>query len=133
MAKKARSFSHVEAQDALERLNGTKPTGEELVYDLLRIFCGYGDGNIRRIRDGVGNKASDGRTVLIPNLIAYRPKGTLDFHDEIKAMQADGVSALIECGPGKVLCGLNRKIDKSLELANICDKDSLNKAIELIK
>lgn len=89
MAKKARSFSHVEAQDALERLNGTKPTGEELVYDLLRIFCGYGDGNIRRIRDGVGNKASDGRTVLIPNLIAYRPKGTLDFHDEIKAMQAD--------------------------------------------
>lgn len=89
MAKKIKSFSHIEAQDALERLNETKPTGEELVYDLLRIFCGYGDGNIRRIRDGVGNKAKDGRTVLIPNLIAYRPKGELDFHDEIKAMQKD--------------------------------------------
>lgn len=89
MAKKIKSFSHIEAQDALERLNETKPTGEELVYDLLRIFCGYGDGNIRRIRDGVGNKAKDGRTVLIPNLIAYRPKGELDFHDEIKAMQED--------------------------------------------
>ena len=89
MAKKTKSFSHIEAQDALERLNETRPTGEELVYDLLRIFCGYGDGNIRRIRDGVGNKAKDGRTVLIPNLIAYRPKGELDFHDEIKAMQAD--------------------------------------------
>ena len=89
MAKKTKSFSHIEAQDALECLNETKPTGEELVYDLLRIFCGYGDGNIRRIRDGVGNKAKDGRTVLIPNLIAYRPKGELDFHDEIKAMQAD--------------------------------------------
>ena len=63
--------------------------GEELVYDLLRIFCGYGDGNIRRIRDGVGNKAKDGRTVLIPNLISYRSKGELDFHDEIKAMQED--------------------------------------------
>ena len=89
MAKKTKSFSHIEAQDALEYLNKTKPTGEELVYDLLRIFCGYGDGNIRRIRDGVGNKAKDGRTVLIPNLIAYRPKAELDFHDEIKAMQAD--------------------------------------------
>ena len=89
MAKKTKSFSHIEAQDALEHLNETKPTGEELVYDLLRIFCGYGDGNIRRIQDGVGNKAKDGRTVLIPNLIAYRPKGELDFHDEIKAMQAD--------------------------------------------
>ena len=63
MAKKTKSFSHIEAQDALEHLNETKPTGEELVYDLLRIFCGYGDGNIRRIRDGVGNKAKDGRTV----------------------------------------------------------------------
>lgn len=89
MAKKVKSFSHIEVQDALEHLNETKPTGEELVYDLLRIFCGYGDGNIRRIRDGVGNKTKDGRTVLIPNLIAYRPKAELDFHDEIKAMQAD--------------------------------------------
>lgn len=89
MAKKTKSFSHIEAQDALEHLNETKPTGEELAYDLLRIFCGYGDGNIRRIREGVGNKAKDGRTVLIPNLISYRPKGELDFHDEIKAMQAD--------------------------------------------
>lgn len=89
MAKKTKSFSHIEAQDALEHLNETKPTGEKLVYDLLRIFCGYGDGNIRRIRDGVGNKAKDGRTVLIPNLIAYRPKAELDFHDEIKAMQAN--------------------------------------------
>ena len=89
MAKKTKSFSHIEAQDALEHLNETKPTGEKLVHDLLRIFCGYGDGNIRRIRDGVGNKAKDGRTVLIPNLIAYRPKAELDFHDEIKAMQAD--------------------------------------------
>ena len=89
MAKKAKSFSHVEAQDALERLGEAKPTDDGLVYDLLRIFCGYGDGNIRRIRDGVGNKAKDGRTVLIPNLIAYRPKAELDPHDEIKAMQAD--------------------------------------------
>lgn len=89
MAKKTKSFSHIEAQDALERLGDTKPTGEQLVYDLLRIFCGYGDGNIRRIRDGVGNKAKDGRTVLIPGLIAYRPKAELDFHDEIKAMQSD--------------------------------------------
>lgn len=89
MAKKTKSFSHIEAQDALEKLNESKPSGEELIYSLLRIFCGYGDGNIKRIRDGVGNKAKDGRTVLIPNLIAYRPKGEFDFYDEIKDMQAD--------------------------------------------
>lgn len=89
MAKKTKSFSHIEAQDALEKLNESHPSGEELVYHLLSIFCGYGEGNIRRIREGVGNKAKDGRTILIPNLIAYRPKGLLDFHDEIRDMQSD--------------------------------------------
>lgn len=89
MAKKTKSFSHIEAQDALEKLNELHPSGEELVYHLLSIFCGYGEGNIRRIREGVGNKAKDGHTILIPNLIAYRPKGLLDFHDEIKEMQSD--------------------------------------------
>lgn len=89
MAKKTKSFSHIEAQDALEKLNELHPSGEELVYHLLSIFCGYGEGNIRRIREGVGNKAKDGHTILIPNLIAYRPKGLLDFHDEIKDMQSD--------------------------------------------
>ena len=88
MAKK-KSFSHIEAQDALEQLGQSHPSGEEIVYELLRIFCGYGDGLIRRIREGVGNKAKDGRTVLIANTIAYRPKGDLDFYDEIKAMQTD--------------------------------------------
>lgn len=89
MAKKTKSFSHIEAQDALEVLSRSNPSGEGLVYELLRIFCGYGDGNIRRIREGVGNKAKDGRTILIPNIIAYRSKGELDFHDEIKSMQND--------------------------------------------
>ena len=114
MAKKAKSFSHVEAQDALERLGEAKPTGDGLVYDLLRIFCGYGDGNIRRIRDGVGNKAKDGRTVLIPNLIAYRPKAELDPHDEIKAMQADPKIAkhsprLYVVSDGQVIVALDPK------------------------
>ena len=114
MAKKAKSFSHVEAQDALERLGEAKPTGDGLVYDLLRIFCGYGDGNIRRIRDGVGNKAKDGRTVLIPNLIAYRPKAELDPHDEIKAMQADPKIArhsprLYVVSDGKTIVALDPK------------------------
>lgn len=89
MAKNTKSFSHIEAQDALEKLNESHISGEELIYHLLAIFCGYGEGNLRRIREGVGNKAKDGRTILIPNLIAYRSKGQLDLHDEIKDMQSD--------------------------------------------
>jgi len=87
--RKTKSFSHIAAQDALEQLNESRLSDDELVYHLLRIFCGYGDGSIRRIREGVGNKAKDGRTILIPNLIAYRPKGELDLHEEIESMQSD--------------------------------------------
>lgn len=89
MAKKTKSFSHIETQDALEGIKARVSSGEDIVYELLRIFCGYGDGIIRRIREGIGNKAKDGKTVLIPKLIAYRAKGDLDFFDEIMAMQSD--------------------------------------------
>lgn len=89
MAKKLKSFSHIEAQDALELMSHSSYTGDTLVYELLRIFCGYGEGNIRRLREGIGNKAKDGRTVLLPGIMAYRPKGELDFYDEIKMMQND--------------------------------------------
>lgn len=89
MAKKLKSFSHIEAQDALELMSHSSHTGDTFVYELLRVFCGYGEGNIRRLCEGIGNKAKDGRTVLLPGIMAYRPKGELDFYDEIKMMQND--------------------------------------------
>lgn len=89
MAKKTKSFSYIQVQEALENLATTNLTGEELVYHLLRIFCDYGEGYIRRIREGSGNKAKDGHTILIPDIIAYRAKRELDFYEEIKSMQAD--------------------------------------------
>lgn len=35
--------------------------------------------------------------------------------DCVQALAARGVVRIAECGPGKVLCGLNRRIDKALE------------------
>ena len=48
----------------------------------------------------------------------------------VQALKSDGVEALIECGPNKVLCGLNRRIDKTLGSANICNEQTLEKALE---
>ncbi len=89
MAKKTKAFSHVEAQDSLEKLSGLNLSGQTLIYELLRIFCGYGDGQIRRVKEGPGNKAKDERTVVVKDVLAYRSKGLLDFYDEIKLMQED--------------------------------------------
>ena len=45
--------------------------------------------------------------------------------DSVAAMQAAGVTTLIEFGPGRVLGGLARRIDRSLETRNIGTAEDL--------
>lgn len=93
MAKKSKTFSHIEATDALERLGQRGTSAQEFVYDLLRIFAHWGDGQVRRAKEGPGNAAKDGRTLVVKDLIAYRPMDADSdipaFYDEIKAMRDD--------------------------------------------
>ena len=96
MAKKTKSYSQVQATDELEQLGKRGTSAPEFIYDLLRIFARYGDGQIRRTKDGPGNLAKDGETVLIKNLVAYRETvvNTLDgncskMYDVINAMRDD--------------------------------------------
>ena len=50
--------------------------------------------------------------------------------ETIEKMTADGVDKLIECGPGKVLVGLNKRINKSMATAALVDAASINAALE---
>mgnify|MGYP005726104315 CR=1 FL=1 len=50
--------------------------------------------------------------------------------DTVKLLSSKGVKALVECGPGKVLTGLNRRINKELVTLNISDLKGLEKALE---
>jgi [acyl-carrier-protein] S-malonyltransferase len=47
----------------------------------------------------------------------------------VQKMAADGIETLIECGPGKVLTGLNKKIDRALAGVSISDPAGLEKAL----
>ncbi len=96
MAKRLKAFSYIQATEALEQLGQRGTSASEFVYDLLRIFANWGDGQIRRTKDGAGNSAKDGVTVLVKNLIAYReaPVNTIDsdcseMYDIIEDMRAD--------------------------------------------
>ena len=52
--------------------------------------------------------------------------------DSVNKMKDSGVEKLIEAGPGKVLTGLTRRIDKSLSASAIIDVSSLKSTIEEI-
>ena len=52
--------------------------------------------------------------------------------NSVKKMKESGVEKIIEVGPGKVLTGLTRRIDKSLSASAIIDVNSLKSTIEEI-
>lgn len=72
MAKKQQSFSYVSATEALEMLGQNGTSASEFIYELLRIFANWGDGQVRRTKEGPGNCARDGITILVKKLVAYR-------------------------------------------------------------
>ena len=55
--------------------------------------------------------------------------GAVRWVECINQLQLSGVTQTIEVGPGKVLTGLNRQIDRSLATANVEDPASLEKTL----
>ncbi len=51
----------------------------------------------------------------------------------VEAMKNFGAELFIECGPGKTLCGFNRRIDKKIQSLNVENLDSLKKTLETLR
>lgn len=49
--------------------------------------------------------------------------------ETVQALKAAGIERVIECGPGKVLAGLNKRIDDSLPALALVDEASLQAAL----
>jgi len=48
----------------------------------------------------------------------------------VEALSGLGVTRVLECGPGKVLCGLNKRIVKELECASLENAESFRAALD---
>jgi [acyl-carrier-protein] S-malonyltransferase len=53
----------------------------------------------------------------------------------VRALSATGIAQLVECGPGKVLTGLNRRIEKrpGLEFLALEDPASVEAALAAVR
>lgn len=75
-----------------------------------------------------------GTTAVNPNDIRYVLSDQLYLPVIwVKSMQnmiRDGVTHMVECGPGKILTGLNKRIDRSIPTAAIINPETLEKTLE---
>ncbi len=56
--------------------------------------------------------------------------GAVQWEPSMRLLIALGVQTFVEVGPGKVLCGLMRQIDRSKTCLNVGDQTSLQKTVE---
>jgi [acyl-carrier-protein] S-malonyltransferase len=56
--------------------------------------------------------------------------GAVRWEQSMRLLIRSGVQTFVEVGPGKVLCGLMRQIDRSKTCLNVADEASFSKAVE---
>jgi [acyl-carrier-protein] S-malonyltransferase len=59
--------------------------------------------------------------------------GPVRWVETVQAMQAQGVTHIVECGPGKVLQGLCKRIAPEVQALSISDATSLTHTLEALK
>ncbi|MGZ8190824.1 MAG: ACP S-malonyltransferase [Methylococcaceae bacterium] len=74
--------------------------------------------------------AAHGSPEVIRNALKEQLYKPVRWSDTIRFMHNQGVTCFVECGPGKVLIGLNKRIAKDAEHLAIYDPETLNKVLE---
>lgn len=102
-----------------------KPASERLAEVLETVkFSGF-------VRPLVGNtEATVMEKERVRELLTRQVMEPVRFYDSIATMQKAGVTEFIEIGPGKVLSGFIKKIDKSADVRQVEDVESLNALLE---
>ena len=68
----------------------------------------------------------------IRDALVRQAAGPVRWVECVQAMAGQGVTHLIECGPGKVLAGLTKRIDGNLVGVSMADPKSLEETLKLV-
>ena len=68
----------------------------------------------------------------IKDALVRQAAGAVRWVESVQAMAAQGVTHVVECGPGKVLAGLTKRIDGNLVGVSVFDPASLEETLKLV-
>jgi [acyl-carrier-protein] S-malonyltransferase len=103
-----------------------KPAQDRLATDLASINFSKPAAQVVCNADAVLLEDADrSRDALIRQVT-----GSVKWEQSMRVLIGRDVHTFVEIGPGKVLCGLMRQIDRSKTCVNVADEASLQKALE---
>ena len=105
-----------------------KPAAEKMAETLANVTIN--EPKIALIQNVDAKEQSD--PVMIRNNLVTQMSGAVLWTGTMSKMAEDGVETVVECGPGKVLSGLNKRIDKRLGSLNVNSVESLDKTLEAL-
>lgn len=79
---------------------------------------------VTNVDASVIEKGEDARSSLVRQV-----SSPVRWLDSMQLLKEHGIQTFVEVGPGKVLCGLMRQIDREANCLNIGDVESLEKAV----
>jgi [acyl-carrier-protein] S-malonyltransferase len=105
-----------------------KPAQERLAADLDKL--NFSNPRVPVISNVYARPVED--AVASREALVHQVTGSVRWSESMQWLTQHGVQTLIEVGPGKVLCGLMRQIDRSKKCVNVEDEASLQKTVEFL-
>jgi [acyl-carrier-protein] S-malonyltransferase len=103
-----------------------KPAGDKLRHALAKVAVSAPKVSLINNVD-VKSEASP---EAIKDALVRQASSPVRWIEAVRAMRAQGVTHVLECGPGKALAGMVKRIDRELLTASLNDRASIEKALK---
>jgi [acyl-carrier-protein] S-malonyltransferase len=103
-----------------------KPAQDRLEADLKALT--FHDPKVRVVCNVDAQVIDDGERSR--EALVRQVTGSVKWEHSMRLLAEQGVGTMVEVGPGRVLCGLMRQIDRSKKCVNVSDEASLKKTLE---
>jgi [acyl-carrier-protein] S-malonyltransferase len=106
-----------------------QPAREALAKDLHALH--FNSPNFPVVKNIDGSATADGTEAR--RALVHQVTGAVQWVKSMRTAIESGVTTFIEVGPGKVLCGLMRQIDRGKTCLNVEDESSLQKTLSQLQ